>query len=38
VLREFGPPDRLRAADVPAPRSGPGQVLVAVAAASVLIA
>ncbi|MFG1708678.1 zinc-binding dehydrogenase [Nonomuraea sp. M3C6] len=35
VLREFGPPDRLRVAEVPAPRPRPGQVTVRVAAVGV---
>jgi NADPH2:quinone reductase len=35
VLREFGPPDRLRAEDAPPPRAAPGQVLVDVAVAGI---
>ncbi|GAA3200775.1 zinc-binding dehydrogenase [Nonomuraea roseoviolacea] len=35
VLPEFGPPDRLRVADVPEPRPGEGQVTVRVAAIGV---
>ncbi|GAA2313170.1 zinc-binding dehydrogenase [Nonomuraea roseoviolacea subsp. roseoviolacea] len=35
VLPEFGPPDRLRVADVPEPRPGKGQVTVRVAAIGV---
>jgi NADPH2:quinone reductase len=35
LLRAFGPPEELRAEDVPAPRLGPGQVLVDVAVASI---
>ncbi|MFC4907053.1 zinc-binding dehydrogenase [Actinomadura gamaensis] len=35
VLPEFGPPDRLRVAETPEPRPGPGEVTVRVAAAGV---
>jgi NADPH2:quinone reductase len=35
VLPEFGPPDRLRAADMPLPRPGKGEVTVEVAAVGV---
>lgn len=36
LLRAFGPPEVLRAEDVPDPVTGPGQVLIEVAAASVV--
>ena len=35
VVDEFGPPERLRVAEVPPPRPGPGEVLVEVHAAPV---
>jgi NADPH2:quinone reductase len=35
VLREFGPPERLAAEDVPDPVAGPGQVVITVAAAGI---
>jgi len=35
VVDEFGPPERLRIAEVPTPRPGPGEVLIEVHAAPV---